>query len=63
MRWGDQNLIPMYFNMVEPPRLELGIGRVKVCCDNHFTTIPDRASTCHEAACGFLYENQRRYAS
>ena len=28
------------FYMVGPPGLEPGIGRLKVCCDNHFTTIP-----------------------
>ena len=27
-------------HMVGPPGLEPGIGRLKVCCDNHFTTIP-----------------------
>ena len=30
----------MYFNMVGPPGLEPGTGRLKVCCDNHFTITP-----------------------
>ena len=30
----------MCFNMVGPPRLELGTGGLKVRCDNHFTMIP-----------------------
>ena len=30
----------MCLSMVGPPGLEPGTGRLKVCCDNHFTTIP-----------------------
>ena len=32
--------LKMCLSMVGPPGLEPGIGRLKVCCDNHFTTIP-----------------------
>ena len=32
--------------MVGPPGLEPGIGRLKVCCDNHFTMIPYTVLNC-----------------
>ena len=30
----------MCFYMVGAPGLEPGTGRLKVCCDNHFTILP-----------------------
>ena len=42
--------LKMCLSMVGPPGLEPGIGRLKVCCDNHFTMIPYSVVNCLSSA-------------